>query len=720
MTKRKGNLARLLALLLTAALGAGLCGTALAALVTGEPFTINVVAVYKNGTVIDNETLSTTCKDRTGHSGYNHSIYLKEFHPSVFGWPTAGWAGWCKPQSTVYTGQSLFNTFTAYSGTSTQIHYNIQGSTPYKAVETIFLVYDNPTYSYTVTHVYRTDGAEDGRVTSTVSGVASGATVYASSIPKKLTYNGNTYAFTSATPTSAKIAGNGTRFTLYYDRETRITRDDDKIVKVFQNLPADKVPVGFSLDYTISSGAGGSGTVYQTGTLTPAASDAATVSGSPAYSMDIPSFMLPAGTAQWYVTIREHNADVSGYTYTLENASKQITYSSLGNALYYYNTYAPKAPAPVWEGLTVEKTADRAAVKPGDMVVYTIRVANGTGKALQSILVSERLNANLTFVSAAPEGQYDPDTGVWAIPALADGEAAALTLKATVNSGVADGTVIANAAVVTGAKDEDDNGLPADTAPGAEVSVTVVIPDPDPTSSPSTSPISSPDPTPSPSTSPTSSPTSTPSPSPTSTPSISPNLSPSPSLNPTPTPDPNPAPTADWAALTLEKTADKTAAKPGDAVTYSVKVTNNTGKALTNVTVSEKLDANLTFVSASGAGSYDANTGMWTIPSLNNGASAALTLNATLAMGVANQTKIQNVAFITDATADGGERQPENRRPGDSAVITVTGGSGPDAPASNVPKTGDANGVELWFALMLLALCGLAAAALYSRKRGAR
>ncbi len=121
---------RLLALLLATMLGAGLCGTALAALVKGERFTINVVAVYKNGTVINSTTLETTCKDTTSHSGYNHSINLKEFHPSAFGWPTSGWAGWCKPQYTVYTGESLFSTFYASDKRSTEIHYNIQGSAP--------------------------------------------------------------------------------------------------------------------------------------------------------------------------------------------------------------------------------------------------------------------------------------------------------------------------------------------------------------------------------------------------------------------------------------------------------------------------------------------------------------------------------------------------------------------------------------------------------------
>ncbi|WP_304684567.1 hypothetical protein [Ileibacterium valens] len=70
-----------------------------AALITGEQFTINIKKVYAGETsVIETKTLTTTCKDTTGHSGYNHSINLEEFHPSVFGWSETGWKGWYKNQ----------------------------------------------------------------------------------------------------------------------------------------------------------------------------------------------------------------------------------------------------------------------------------------------------------------------------------------------------------------------------------------------------------------------------------------------------------------------------------------------------------------------------------------------------------------------------------------------------------------------------------------------
>lgn len=72
-------------------------------------------------------------------------------------------------------------------------------------------------YSYTVNHVYRTNGVQDGTYTQLLQAEA-GTTVYAAIIAKAYSYNGNTYTYTSASPTSAAITGNGTTFTLYYDR----------------------------------------------------------------------------------------------------------------------------------------------------------------------------------------------------------------------------------------------------------------------------------------------------------------------------------------------------------------------------------------------------------------------------------------------------------------------------------------------------------------------
>ena len=133
-----------------------------------------------------------------------------------------------------------------------------------------------------------------------------------------------------------------------------------------------------------------------------------------------------------------------------------------------------------------------------------------------------------------------------------------------------------------------------------------------------------------------------------------------------------PVPQVDWTKLSVSKTADKTAAKPGEAVTYTVKVTNNTGKDLTDIKVSDTLPAGLTFVSADPTSAqYDTSTGVWTIASLEKDTSATLTINATVSSNAAAGTTITNTASITDATA-GSESLPAGTGNSGSVDVTVS------------------------------------------------
>ena len=82
--------------------------------------------------------------------------------------------------------------------------------------------------SFTVIHQYYTNGGYDGQVSETFEMAPLGynGSVYASnSIPKKTGYNGNTYTFSSASPGSIYVSkgatGNRGTFTLRYDRTMR-------------------------------------------------------------------------------------------------------------------------------------------------------------------------------------------------------------------------------------------------------------------------------------------------------------------------------------------------------------------------------------------------------------------------------------------------------------------------------------------------------------------
>ena len=90
----------------------------------------------------------------------------------------------------------------------------------------------------------------------------------------------------------------------------------------------------------------------------------------------------------------------------------------------------------------------------------------------------------------------------------------------------------------------------------------------------------------------------------------------------------------------------------GETVTFEITVTNNGGDTATNITLTDSLPAGLTATGNNGdvtAGSYASGTGVWTIPSLADGASATLTIEGTVDAGQEGNT-IQNVT--TAATSD--------------------------------------------------------------------
>ena len=141
----------------------------------------------------------------------------------------------------------------------------------------------------------------------------------------------------------------------------------------------------------------------------------------------------------------------------------------------------------------------------------------------------------------------------------------------------------------------------------------------------------------------------------------------------------------------MEKSVSPTGTvKPGDTVTYTLKVTNNTGKDLKNITVSEKLDANLIFVKAEGDGKYTDD--VWAIETLANGKTATLTITVKVKENVADGTKIANTATVTGAFTDDSDL-PDGITPDDKVEITVKMPGKPVKPNTpdkpNKPSTSD-------------------------------
>lgn len=176
----------------------------------------------------------------------------------------------------------------------------------------------------------------------------------------------------------------------------------------------------------------------------------------------------------------------------------------------------------------------------------------------------------------------------------------------------------------------------------------------------------------------------------------------------------------DWGKLGISKSVSPTGpVKPGTTLTYTITVTNNTGADLNSVVVYDKLDRHLTFVSATGAGSYSTLTDFWNVGALANGASAALVIKATVNAGTADKTVIYNTASVL-AASSGNEDLKVGSGPSASANVAVTNpGSGTWGGTTwgKGVQTGDDANLGLWIAAMIVSFLCVAALVYVNRKR---
>ena len=101
---------------------------------------------------------------------------------------------------------------------------------------------------------------------------------------------------------------------------------------------------------------------------------------------------------------------------------------------------------------------------------------------------------------------------------------------------------------------------------------------------------------------------------------------------------------------------DNTAPLSGSTIHYTVSVNNTGSNSATGVIVQDQLPAGVTFVSASpNSGTYVASSGVWSVGTLAAGASATLTITATVDVSAAGQnivnTAVATVSDQVDTTA---------------------------------------------------------------------
>ncbi|MBN1301900.1 MAG: DUF11 domain-containing protein [Melioribacteraceae bacterium] len=109
--------------------------------------------------------------------------------------------------------------------------------------------------------------------------------------------------------------------------------------------------------------------------------------------------------------------------------------------------------------------------------------------------------------------------------------------------------------------------------------------------------------------------------------------------------------------LSLTKTVDNNTPTAGTNVTFTITVTNDGPDAATNVVVTDLLPGIFTPIInvTESQGTYNTGTGIWTVGSIANGASAILTIEVTFTGGTAT-----NIAEITTSDNDDPDSTPNN------------------------------------------------------------
>ncbi|MFC1848481.1 PKD domain-containing protein, partial [Chloroflexota bacterium] len=365
--------------------------------------------------------------------------------------------------------------------------------------------------------------------------------------------------------------------------------------------------------------------------------------------------------------------------------------------------------------LEVTKTVDDPNPNEGDTITYTITLDNNGPDTATNIIITDLLPSGVTYVSDSPDqGTYSDSTGAWDVGSLANGISIDLDITATVDASTATQTITNTASVSS--VDQADS-VPANnsdsaalTVQAADLAVTKTVDDSHPNEGDTvtytiTLTNNGPDTatnivisdllpagvtysshTPSQGTYDSGSgawpvgslangasatlyisasvDTGTAAQTITNTASVS-------SVDQA---DPTPANNSDSAALTVQgadlqviKTVNNPAPNEGDTITYTITLTNNGPDTATNIIISDLLPSGVTYSSHTPSqGTYDSGSGAWSVGSLANGASATLTISATVDSGTAGQT-ITNTASVS--SVDQADSTTANNS--DSAALIV-------------------------------------------------
>ncbi len=170
-----------------------------------------------------------------------------------------------------------------------------------------------------------------------------------------------------------------------------------------------------------------------------AASDGGTANGQ---TITWSNITVPANGTKTLTLVASVNNNVANGTVltntaTVNNAftATDITTVSTGNT---------------GQQFTVTKTDNQTTVTPGQTYSYTIIITNNFGTQATGVTVTDALPSNISFVSASDGGTLNGSTVTWSNLTVNANSTRTLTLTVRVNDNAPNGFVISNSAVVNG------------------------------------------------------------------------------------------------------------------------------------------------------------------------------------------------------------------------------------------------------------------------------
>jgi len=134
-------------------------------------------------------------------------------------------------------------------------------------------------------------------------------------------------------------------------------------------------------------------------------------------------------------------------------ASGGLIYSSPaigGDGTLYFGTYSGNFYALAQATLSLTKSVTPVSAAPGGTVNYTITAANNYGSAISSVVLTDQLPTQISYVNGSVTGGGVYDTGsrtiTWTLGSLSNGSNTSLGFQATVNTDTPTGTAVTNVA----------------------------------------------------------------------------------------------------------------------------------------------------------------------------------------------------------------------------------------------------------------------------------